>query len=96
MAGISAEREQTRNHFFSEFSKERHGTLEDLLAEEKTYSRLLAEMRDTLQSGNQLILSASELLKILPVPDEAASDSSPDEAAQPMTIDDYRAALSDL
>ena len=68
MNSISAEREQALRQVFSEFNKERQNTLADMLAEEQTYSRLLAEMRDTLQSGNQLILSANELAKMLPDP----------------------------
>lgn len=96
MVGISAEREQALKQFFSEFSKERQGALEDMLAEEKTYSRLMAEMRETLQSGNQLILSANDLVKSLPVPDEAASASGAEDAAPPMTIKDYQAVLADV
>ena len=96
MSSISAERELALKQVFNEFKKERQSTLEDMLAEEKTYSRLMADMRDTLQSGNQLILSANEFVKMLPLPDEAASASSTDEAAPAMTIEDYRAALADV
>ena len=91
MNSISAEREQALRQVFSEFNKERQNTLADMLAEEQTYSRLLAEMRDTLQSGNQLILSANELAKMLPTPDPNEA-----EAAPAMTIEDYRAILADV
>ena len=96
MSSISAERERALEQLFNEFNKERQNTLEDMLAEEKTYSRLLAEVRDTLQSGNQLILSANELVKILPIPEASASAPNKDEVAPAMSIEDYRAALADV
>ena len=96
MVGIAAEREQALKQFFGEFSKERQVALEDLLAQEKTYSRLMAEMRETLQSGNQLILSANDLVNSLPVPDEAATPSGAKEAAPPMTIENYQTLLADV
>ena len=91
MHGISAEREQALRQVFSEFNKERQNTLADMLAEEQTYSRLLAEMRDTIQAGNQLVLSANELAKMLPTPDPNET-----EAAPAMTIEDYRTILADV
>ena len=91
MTGISTEREQALSQFFSELNKERQSTLKDMLAEEKTYSQLMAELRETLQSGNQVLLSAGELAKMIPSPNpnEAA-------AAPAMSIEDYRAALADV
>ena len=89
--GISAEREQALRQLFSEFNKERQNTLADMLAEEKTYSRLMTEVRDTIQAGNQLILSANELAKMLPTPDPNET-----EAAPAMTIEGYRTILADV
>ncbi|WP_372682634.1 hypothetical protein [Desulfosarcina sp.] len=96
MSSISAERERTLEQLFSEFNRERQNTLEDMLAEEKTYSRLLAEMRDTLQAGHQLILSANQLVNMLPVPKDAASATDKDQASPAMSVDDYRAVLADV
>ena len=91
MSSISAERQQALEQLFSEFNKERENTLEDMLAEEKTYSRLLTEVRDTLQSGNQLILSANELANMLPTPNPNETEATP-----AMSVDDYRAVLADV
>ena len=90
MRGISKEREQTLKQFFDELRQMRQKTLDDLLTQEQKYSRLLEEMRATLQEGNQLLASANELAKLIPAPDP---DNA--EAAPAMDIEDYRAALTD-
>ena len=45
----ASDRKKSRK-LFSEFNKERQNTLADMLGEEKTYSRLLTEVRDTIQA----------------------------------------------
>ena len=85
MQQISAEREAAIEQFFSEFVQ----TQQTMLAEEKAYSRLLAELRDTLQESNQLVESSNDLANIL-FPQESSG------AGPAMGIDDYRAILTDV
>jgi len=62
-----------------------------MLAEETTYSKLLAELRKTIEEGNQLLVSAGELAKMLPVPSENETETAP-----AMDLDDYRVLLVDV
>jgi hypothetical protein len=91
MRNISAEREQTIKQFFDELSKERQNALKEMLAEETTYSKLLAELRKTIEEGNQLLVSAGELAKMLPAPSENEVETAP-----AMDLNDYRVLLADV
>lgn len=93
MKNIAVERQQALTQFFSELNKERKDTLQDLLGEEDTYSRLLAQVNTTLDGGNTLLVSATDLVKQLPIPDP---NEAPDDASPAMSIDDIRAAMADL
>lgn len=93
MKNIAVERQQALTQFFSELNKERQDALQDFLAEEETFSKLMAQFNDTLKEGNALLLSANELAKLLPTPDP---NEAPDDASPAMSIDDIRAAMADL
>ena len=79
----------TIKQFFSEFNKSRQEFLKNVQTEEKTLSRLMAELRDTLQEGRQLVGSTVELAKMFGALEK-------NYIAPSMSIDDYRTILADI
>jgi hypothetical protein len=88
MRSISSERKQTLKQFFRELTQERKKAVDDFLAMEQNFSRLLVEMRATLQEGNQLLASTNELAKLI-----QPTDPNQTEAPTALGIEDYQVIL---
>jgi len=89
---ISVEREDTINQLMQEIARERRQTIEDFLAEEKRIRGLLADLKMTLVSGNDLLVSSNSLLEHLDVGRREVGETAPSE---PFDIKDYRATLQE-
>jgi hypothetical protein len=59
---ISKERSSAIKQLFSEFSAERKATIDDFLGEEQRIKKLLSNLKETLEAGNQLIVSTNTLM----------------------------------
>ena len=78
---ISKERSNAITQFVSAFSAERKAAINDFLAEEKRIKGLLSDLRQTLETGNELIVSTNTLMAY---------------QAKPFDIGDYQKTLVEL
>lgn len=89
---ISVERQDTINQLMQEIARERRQTIEDFLAEEKRIRGLLVDLKMTLVSGNDLLVSSNSLLEHLDVGRGEAGETAPSE---PFDIKAYQATLQE-
>jgi hypothetical protein len=92
LGGISVEREHTINQLMQEISRERRQTIEDFLAEEKRISGLLTELKLTLVSGHDLLMSTNSILDRLNIGQHEVGVTEP---SKPFDIKDYQATLKE-
>jgi len=91
---FAAERKQTVDHVFSNIAKERQIIIDQLVAEEQRLTGVLAELRTTIEAGNELTLSVDALAERLDLGGEdAGPPGAPVEPAKPFDIEDYRQTL---
>ncbi len=90
MAKVEIEREAAIKQFAAELSKEREKIFDDFVAEEKRIRSVLTELRQTLSSGNELMLTTNTLLEKFNI---ATTSDIPSE---PFDINDYRATIVEV
>ena len=89
---FAAERKRTVDHVFVNIAKERQLFLDQLVVEEQRLTGIIAELRTTIEAGNQLTLSVDALAERLDLggqPDPATVG----EPVKPFDIEDYRQTL---
>jgi hypothetical protein len=89
---ISAERKNTIKQLVQELATERKRTIEEFLAEEDRMRGLLTDLKLTLVSGNELLMSTNDLLERLDVGRSEAGGAAP---SSPFDIKDYQATLKE-
>ena len=87
---ISEERKQTINQVLRGVARERRKTIEEFVAEEKKLRGLLTDLKLTMETGNQAVVSISTLVERLNLGQKKASTATPSE---PFDIKDYQATL---
>ena len=92
---FAAERKETVDHVFVNIAKERQLILDQLVTEEQRLTGVLAELRTTIEAGNQLTLSVDALAERLDLgaDSDGPVDGVPAEPAKPFDIEDYRQTL---
>lgn len=90
MKNISAERQAAIKQFMVDLSTERKKAIQEFLAEEQRMRGLLAELRQTLTAGNELVTSANTLAERL---DLGHTEATAEKSAEPFDIKDYQATL---
>jgi len=83
---------RTVDHVFVNIAKERQLFLDQLVVEEQRLTGIIAELRTTIEAGNQLTLSVDALAERLDLggqPDPATVG----EPVKPFDIEDYRQTL---
>jgi hypothetical protein len=75
-----------------EIARERRQTIEEFLAEEKRIRGLLTELKMTLVSGNELLVSTNALLAHLNVGQAEGGETA---LSRPFDIKDYQATLQE-
>ena len=92
---FAAERKETVDHVFVKIAKERQMILDQLVNEEERLTGVLAELRTTIEAGNELTLSVDALADRLnlgaPTAEEGEGELT--EPARPFDIEDYRQTL---
>jgi hypothetical protein len=73
--------------------RERRQTIEDFLSEEKRISGLLTDLKLTLVSGNDLLISTNSILDRLNFGQRAVGVTEP---SKPFEIKDYQATLQEV
>jgi len=81
MESVAKERSAAITQFISELSAERKAALNDFFAEEERIGGLLSDLKQTLEAGNELIVSANALMA---------------NQAKPFDIGDYQKTLVEL
>ena len=89
---FAAERKETVDHVFVNIAKERQMIVDQLVAEEQRLTGVLAELRTTIEAGNELTLSVDALAERLDLGAEEPPGEST-ESAKPFDIEDYRQTL---
>jgi hypothetical protein len=89
---IAKERDATINQLMQEISRERRQTIEDFLAEEKRIGGLLTELKLTLVSGHDLLMSTNLILDRLNIGQREVGVTEP---SKPFDIKDYQATLKE-
>ena len=89
---ISVERKNTIKQLVQELARERKRTIEEFLAEEDRMHGLLTDLKLTLVSGNELLISTNDLLERLDVGRPEADGAAP---SSPFDIKDYQATLKE-
>ncbi len=89
---FAAERKETVDHVFVNIAKERQMIVDQLVAEEQRLTGVLAELRTTIEAGNQLTLSVDALAERLDLGGEATTETY-SEPVRPFDIEDYRQTL---
>jgi hypothetical protein len=92
MKRVSIERKAAIVQLMDRFAQERKRSIEDILAEEKRVTGLLAELRQTLAVANELVTSTNTLAGRFGIEAGAAEKETPSE---PFDIKDYQATLVD-
>ena len=87
---ISTERERTILQIAEQVAKERRRTIEEFVAEEKRLRGLLTDLKLTLQSGNEVLVSTSAILERLNL---GQGQQDPDAPSKPFDILEYQATL---
>lgn len=88
MKRVSIEREAAIDQFIDRFAKERKQTIDDLLAEEERIKALIAELRQTLAVGNELVTSSNTLVARL-------GFEEGDTSSEPFDIKEYQTTLTE-
>ena len=89
---FAAERKETVDQVFVNIAKERQMIFDQLVAEEQRLTGVLAELRTTIEAGNELTLSVDALAERLDLGGEEPPGEST-ESAKPFDIEDYRQTL---
>lgn len=89
---FAAERKETVDHVFVNIAKERQLIVDQLAAEEQRLTGVLAELRTTIEAGNELTLSVDGLAERLDLGGESATEDL-GEPVKPFDIEDYRQTL---
>ncbi len=89
---ITAERQAAIEQLMKEFAAERKRTIDDLLDEDQRMRVLLADMRQTLVVGNDLLTTAKALTDNLKPPGEEIEGKA---VVAPVDIDDYHTLLQE-
>jgi len=89
---FAAERKETVDQVFVNIAKERQLIVDQLVAEEQRLTGVLAELRTTIEAGNELTLSVDALAERLDLGAEEPPGEST-ESAKPFDIEDYRQTL---
>jgi hypothetical protein len=91
---FAAERQQTVDHVFVNIARERQMIVDQLVAEEQRLTGVLAELRTTIEAGNELTLSVDALAERLDIGAEEEGQAGESvEPAKPFDIEDYRQTL---
>jgi hypothetical protein len=91
---FKAERKETVDHVFVNIANERQMIIDQLAAEEQRLTGVLAELRTTIEAGNELTLSVDALAERLDLGgEEGGQAGEPMEPAKPFDIEDYRQTL---
>jgi hypothetical protein len=89
---ITAERQAAIEQLMKEFAAERKRTIDDLLDEDERMRVLLADMRQTLLVGNDLLTTAKYLTDSLKPSGEDVEGAA---SAEPVDIEDYHTLLKE-
>ncbi len=89
---LSKERERTIIQIAEQVAKERRRTIEEFVAEEKRMRGLLTDLKLTLNSGNEVLISTQAILERLNLGQAQADTGTP---SKPFDIQDYRATLQE-
>jgi hypothetical protein len=81
MESVSQERSAAITQFIGDLSTERKAAMNDFFAEEQRIKGLLSDLKQTLEAGNELIVSANALMA---------------HQAKPFNIEDYQKTLVEL
>jgi len=87
---ISKERKRTINQLVEQIARERRRTIEEFIAEEKRMRGLLTDLKQTLNSGNDLLTSANTLVERLNL---GQADTETTTPSKPFDIKDYQTTL---
>ncbi len=92
---VADERAATVDQVFKRLALERKNTLDQLFVEEQHLTGVLAEMRQTIEAGNELTLAVDALAERLDLGAQAEEGdlNMPAEPTPPFEIEDYRLAL---
>ncbi len=90
MEKVAHERSAAIKQFVEEFSNERKKVFKDFIAEEERVRGVLTDLRNTLSSGNELLVTTNSLLTKL---DVGVPSDTPSE---PFDIKDYRDTLTEV
>ncbi len=90
MKSISDERQAAIKQFMNDLSAERQKAIQEFLAEEQRMQGLLTELRQTLETGNELVTSAHSLAEYL---DLGQSKTDTASSSEPFDIKNYQATL---
>jgi hypothetical protein len=90
MKGVAIERKAAVKQIFEEFSNVQEKIIQGFIAEEERVNGMLAELRQTLLSGNDLIVSTYSLLEKFDV--DTPSETPP----RPFDINDYRDTITEV
>ena len=91
---FAAERKETVDHVFVNIAKERQMIVDQLVAEEQRLTGVLAELRTTIEAGNELTLSVDALAERLDLGAEEEGQAGESvEPTKPFDIEDYRQTL---
>ena len=89
---LSKERERTIIQIAEQVAKERRRTIEEFIAEEKRLRGLLTDLKVTLESGNEVLMSTNVILERLKLGQAQADTGIP---ARPFDILEYQATLQE-
>lgn len=89
---IATLRTETVDQVLAGIATEREQTIEQFAAEEERLRGVFTELRQTVEAGNELTVSAGTLIDKLDF-GPPADGTSPVEPAKPFDIEDYRATL---
>lgn len=92
VGALSKEREATILQIAEQVAKERRQTIEEFVAEEKRIRGLLTDLKLTLQSGNEVLVSTNAILERLNLQQAQADTGTP---ARPFDISEYQATLQE-
>jgi len=90
MAKVENERSAAIKQFVEEFSNERKKVIKEFIAEEDRFRGVLTDLRNTLSSGNDLLVTTNSLLTKL---DVGVPSDTPSE---PFDIKEYRDTVTEV
>ena len=89
MAEVGRERETMINQFMNRLAMERHDALQEFMAEEQLVKGLIAELRQTISEGNNLMLSATTFAE------KIGLDKPSTSSEKPFDILEYRDTIAE-